>query len=95
MSSLTFGLSFQPSGKYPLTTQLFLNEIILSLYGTKREDPMTQVTRTKLGLHLHNEVRRFGAPIDVTEIIHDEMPLGDEPVIEAEGIEELEVLLKR
>jgi len=53
---------------------------------------MTQVKKGAFGLHLHNDDRRFGAPIDIKEIIHDEMPLGDEPVVEAERIEELELL---
>jgi len=46
-------------------------------------------------LHLHNEDRRFGAPIDITGVVRDDMPLGDEPVVEAEEIEELEALLGR
>lgn len=55
---------------------------------------MTQGTRGAI-LHLHNEVRRFGAPVDITEIVHDHMPLGDEPVVEAEEVEELEALFSK
>jgi hypothetical protein len=59
----------------------------------KREDPtMTQRKKGSI-FHLHNEDRRFGAPIDITGVIHDDMPLGDEPVVEAEELEELEALL--
>lgn len=61
----------------------------------KREDPtMTQVKKGTL-FHLHNEDRRFGGPIDITGIVQDDMPLGDEPVVEAEEIEELELLFTK